>query len=304
MRMGTITEYVNSLELVDLEAWPFTPEGSWNARRSEGIYAWMGRHTHSWEADAELLSLVWRGRRVVRQLDRLLEVYPATRNIFEEELSRIWRLLILAESSDPLGWEPLRGEVRSGIVAAEEVLRLASSLLSRWSASYFRDPRDKHAANAPMNVYSPNTITEGIAELVGGNGSIRWRHASHEEYICDIDIVATESTCGVRFLRSSDTCFYSPSGLESDVYLLDPAHFDCDAIYLPLANGYIGLSDELHLIRLNIFGQTAAQICTSSKWISFITSVNQRGKRFHWRFLLLHSTWGVAVARANEANDV
>jgi hypothetical protein len=307
MQFGAIMEYAESISHTSLEPWPFLPEGSWSARRSEGVYTWMGRHTHSWEADSEILGLVWRARRLVRKLDKIVANSSTTfSNSYQDELLEAWRLLIFAESSDSFGWRPLREEVQSGRIAAEEALRCASSLLSRMPI----DTNDSDTTRsldtetvAIIPCHSGSAIDEQI-KLVGCTGVLRWSSVSPEEKILDIELTATEPSCGVEFLRSSNTFCYSPSGIESEAHVFDPAAFSCDEIYLPLANGYISLSDDLHLIRFNIYGQVAARVCSASNWVSFITSGIHPGKRFHWRFLLLCSDLDMAVARANDANYI
>jgi hypothetical protein len=307
MQFGTIMEYADSLSHTDLQPWPSLPEGSWSARRSEGVYAWMGRHTHAWEADSEILGLIWRARHVVRKLDKVIADSPtAFSNSYQSELLEVWRLLIVAESSDPLGWTPLRGEVQSGKIAAEEALRCASSILSRMSRHTNNSGSipDSQAEDVAIAPYHPSSTIEERVKLVGCIGVLRWSAVTLEEKVLDVELTATEPSCGVEFLRSSNMFCYSPSGIESEVHVLDPAKFDCSEIYLPLANGFISLSDDLHLIRINRFGQVAARVCTASNWVSFVTSGIRPGRKFHWKFLLLCSKLDIAVARANDANNV
>jgi hypothetical protein len=125
MQLGTIMQYTSSLANVELQPWPLIPEGSWNARLSNGLYTWMGRLANQWEADGELLGIVWRARRLVRELDLLMEGASDTlKDVTSEQLLEAWRLLVVAESSDPLGWEPIPGEVLFGRIAAERVYNL------------------------------------------------------------------------------------------------------------------------------------------------------------------------------------
>jgi hypothetical protein len=307
MQLGTIMEYAESLTHTDLEPWPFLPEGSWSAHRSGGVYAWMGRHTHAWEADSEILGLIWRARLVVRKVEKLMTNFSTIiRDGYKDELLEAWRLLVFAESSDPLGWTPLRGEVDSGRIAAEEALSFASSLLLRMSKDANDSSSTKRLHTEPItenHCHFPFTPDEQV-RLVGCMGVLRWRSVSPEEKVLDIELTATESSCGVEFLRSSNIFFYSTSGLELETHVLDPAKFDCGEIYLPLVNGYISLSENLHLVRINSFGQVAARVCKTSNWTSFITTGIRPGRKFHWRFLLLCSDQDIAVARANEANSI
>jgi hypothetical protein len=298
MRLGTIMEYASSLDWTEMPPWPLLPEGSWNARISNGVYAWMGKLANPWEADGELLGVVWRARRKVRELEEAICHAPEVlKEGYSEQLLEAWRLLIIAESSDPLGWEPTSGEVLFGRVAGEKALQFATGLATAWSLS---GQTSNYGSGGP-NQIAP-IIPYAHIELVGAIGEIQWLARSVTEQVCEIEFVATDAVAGIKIARSTESCWYSPSGLEAEIHTIDPKQFDCDDIYLPLANGFVSVAEDTHLIRVNDFGQIAACLSKESLALSFTVTGNIPGRSYRWKFVVLRCDVTAAVARANEIN--
>jgi hypothetical protein len=74
--------------------------------------------------------------------------------------------------------------------------------------------------------------------------------------------------------------------------------------YLPLANGFISLSEDLHLIRNNCSVAVAAHIVKDDPWITFAVEGAPDGRLFEWRFLVVRGSVDMAVRTANEMNCI
>lgn len=307
-RLGSITEFARALDDGQCEKMPPIVEGSLNAGRSQGVYAWMGRQQGAWENDAGILGLAWRSRANVRKcediVERTLDTYAKQENAVT--LRNLWKQQLFAESSDPLGWAPLPTETLFGRVAAENSLQASSRFLAGGAAS--RTNCETDDSNPDLTNFiglGRQTLQPWVcAEFVGTEGEIQWMDVGDQEQICEVLFRTSGTEHGIRFERGSTCITYCPSGMEDEPTRIDLSQMRPDKIYLPLANGLISLSERMWLVRLNEFGQVAVRISKLDSWLTFTVEGEQNPVRQMWRFVVLKGTVEFAVKLANRLNRI
>lgn len=305
-KLGTVSEFCRRAPTAPAEPTFALMEGSWNAKRSKGIRTWMGQQQNGWENDAGLLGLAWRSRSELRRLEEMIRSISDRRYLtrLTAELEAIWGQQILAESSDPFGWLPLQCETRFGRENAEKVLRLASRLIAEITllggVEEIRQPSFELEEERNSRVPGPHVT----AELFGARGTLNWASISSRAQLCDVRFEAEELECGVRFPCDANRFTYCPTGLESHPRPLEWEKIKPDELYIPLANGLIGLSPDLFLIRVNRFGQVAVGLRRHEPWLTFSVQGAVPGKPYQWRFVLVRSQMEEAAKLANKINWV
>lgn len=303
--LGTISQFGNAYPWSKAGALPSVIEGSWNPSRSRGVYQWMGKHAHEWENDPGLLSLAWRSRTRLIQSESLINRKGAEeKKKWEVRLIGAWKEQLLAESSDPLGWSPLPVEVAYGRNKCESALQLSTALLNdvsnEGSIEVFRFPGCEKS-DVPDGL-DPAVIP--CVEIFGAVGEFRWRTISREIHLCEIEFASERAECGVRVSRSSGVPWYCPSGGEWTAAQIRFEEYCPSHLYLPLANGVIGLGGNRALIRVNEWGQIAARCSLNDPWITFGVEGCKRGRLFRWRFFLVEGSVDKAIAIANAVNNI
>ena len=290
-RFSPIREFADSVK--HLEAPPLSPlvEGSWNTARSFGVFEWMGRHSDPWENDPEILGHAWRAREglVLREIQA-----PDVQSDFliSEALQAAWKQQLLAESSDPLGWDTTPAEVKFGRISSEQALASAFAL----------GPIDPGKSDLPGEFKLSNPFT-GI-EVFGGTGSFTVCLISEVIQQVDIHIEQSQAECGVRFARSEGPIMYCPSGLEDDPARVEFESLRQEVLYLPLSNGLVSLGNDLAVIRVNRYGMCAARLARLDPHVTFGVDGGRRGTVLRWRFLMYRGAIESAVELANTTNLV
>jgi hypothetical protein len=261
----------------------------------------MGWQEHRWQTATGLLTLIWRARSALRRSEALLEGSPDHSKELEAMLEQIWKEQILAESSDPLDASALPCEVNFGRERGDRVLEMCAALAARVPRSVVLGHPVREATNHTATRFAtPPTSTE----LVGADGGVEWLRLSESSYLCESRFRVDQRTSGIRFKRESDWITYCPSGSEDHPSTIALHQFPHDEFYLPLANGLISLSENLHLIRDNCSVPVAARISKREPWITFAAEGSPEGRLFQWRFFLICGELGKAAAMANEVNHI
>jgi hypothetical protein len=296
-----IEEFARCFKPSMLESLPTAIESSWNPNRSLGVYTWMGKQEQRWQSGGGLLTLAWRARRSLRQSELAVDALPdgAHKQQLQRQLNDIWREQIVGESSDPFGWSPLPCEVNFGREQGDRVLQMCAALSARLPAGAGTDSTTL-ASWRGFGVRLNNPLA--TSELLGAEGSVEWRQISDGLHVCEARFRADAHTCGLRFKRSSSSVAYSPSGCEDRAISIALNDFPQSSIYLPLANGFISIGDELHLIRDNCTVAIAAHVVKDEPWVTFAVDGTSEGRLFEWRFFLVRGTQQDALQAANLIN--
>lgn len=296
-RLGFIREFARCLKKLPLEPLPRMLEGSWNPKRSGGVYVWMGRQQHRWQRTLAILMLAWRARTTLRQAELALNGVPdlSMRQELQGEIDEIWKQQILAESSDPLGWAPLPCEVNFGRQQGERVLKTCAASMSRL-------PRVVAQIEKRMGTRIATPLV--ATELIGAEGNAEWFQISKSLYLCEARFRAVQRACGIRFKRNLGSTIYCPSGSEQQPVAIALDEFQQSEFYLPLTNGFISLHHDLHLIRDNCSAAVAARLLKHEPWVTFAVEGILEGRLYQWRFFLLQGTVEDAVRTANQINSI
>jgi len=304
-QLSFISELTRRLVDLPAEQLPLSMiESSWNPIRTRGVFGWMGRQEHRWMSGGSLLTLAWRARKTLRESELAIDLISSAdqRRQAESQIEEIWKHQIIAESSDPLGWSPLPCEVNFARDQSDQVFRMCAAfspgLPSEATNSRLPDQRasamiDPGAKEVPL-----------AAEFVGAEGTLVWRTPSTGTHLCEARFRAEEHSCGIRFQREWDSIVYCPSGCEESPVRFALGEFPQPDFYLPLANGFISLSEDLHLIRNNCSVAVAAHIVKDDPWITFAVEGAPDGRLFEWRFLVVRGSVDMAVRTANEMNCI
>lgn len=307
-QLGSITEFAQALDGGRCEPMPPIVEGSLNAGRSQGVYAWMGRQQGAWENDAGILGLAWRSRANVRKCEAIAERTPDgyAKKEATAVLRNLWKQQLFAESSDPLGWAPLPTETMFGRVAAENSLQASSRFLAEAAASGVNSESAVRKPDSTLLIESGRRTAQPWvwAELVGAEGEIQWMDVGDQKQLCEVIFRASDTERGIRFARASTYVTYCPSGMEDEPISIDLSQMRPEEIYLPLANGLIGLREGIWLVRWNEFGQVAVRVSKRDSWLTFAIKGDQNPVRKMWRFVVVKGTVEFAVEVANALNRI
>lgn len=292
-----LSSLASALKAEDLPAMPLTVEGSWNTTTSRGTYRWLGGHAREWQDTPNILSRVWRARAEIIYCDRVVSALADEdqRAMGLQSIAALWEAQILAEVSDPHGWDPTLGEVQHGMNSADNALIRAAQLR-------VQAPRlESKKRPADVREAQPCAKVECPWELFGAAGWGEWVF-SEDGAILDVTFDVTASECGLKFFRGMNALVYCPSADEEHPVSIPLGMLKNPVTYLPLTNGLIGLAEERFIVRENIFGQVAAAFWRDAPWISFGIVNAAIGRRYRWKFHVLRGPVEKAVERANEIN--
>ncbi|WP_321472996.1 hypothetical protein [uncultured Paludibaculum sp.] len=304
----TLAEYADAINLQTLPSLPPVIEGSWNSQRSEGVYTWMGKQAKPWENDTGILALAWRSRQELVLLEEQIRaIHPvAVPSQLTDEVDRLWTLQLMAESSDSLGWSPTSSEVRFSPSYAEDVFKFTDRL---------RQTLNDQGLTVPDSGVSLCTLAQASeipataspfckATLVGGDGVINTISINENLQLLDLSFEATDSNAGITIESFPPRLIYCPSGQENVATRLEWTALHPATLFIPLANGLLGLADELYLIRNNIYSQVAARADKTTGALSFLISGAEIAKVFHWQFYIYSGELRDAVILANAINCI
>ncbi len=308
--LSTIGDFLTATRAQVQTPLPTLVEGSWNSKRSRGIFTWMNHQEKAWHQNTSILGLAWRSRHEVRRCEQIIEKLPAeNKGSFLPHLESVWTKQLTAESSDPCGWSPLPGEVRFGLDAAESALEAAQAFRFKLctqpgSVDQLSQFHDEIGVDESAGIQCVEFELQPT--LIDAEGSIEIYPCSKQAKVCAVSAVATQQAkeTGVSFPLKGTTISYCPSGQEEEVQTLDLAAIRCDELYLPLTNGLIGIGDGLYIIRVNRHGQPAARISPNSSVVTFKVVGSVASKSVAWRFIIFNGSEDDAVTLANQINDI
>lgn len=302
-----ISEFADSLSLSALYELPKVIEGSWNAGRSDGVFVWMGKHKNIWENNAGGLALTWRAR------NRLMRLREATDRLNDPEMlqrlnatfAELWKLLLFAESSDSFGWAPTPNEAVFASNYAEELLRQIAIIESQLTAHEdfpLPFPTEGPVLRPVKRLTAAWLEPPYAIELFGSSGHIDRKMLDTNTVMLEARFTPQDVSCGVLFGTCFHEVIYCPSGIETSPVQLNLKDLRPDTIYLPLANGLLGIGDERYIIRCNEYGQVAACINKMIFTVSFRVEGPCAPRQYRWRFIVFRGSLDKALHLANLIN--
>ena len=302
----TIRKFVERISAARQPELPVLVEGSLNSRESEGVFVWMGDQRNSWEDDATILTQVSRSRIRLSMYEDITDHCGGGSQISEYKtaIEDMWLKQLFAEASDSLGWHPAWVEVLFALARSEEVLSKAGRLLTEVSGELLSKsevggpslPEDALFQGGPLNDLP-------VPEIFGGGERVDMIALRETCYLCEVDFSPTEPCFGIKMPLTLNELVYCPSGLERAPVSIPFQQLRPKVLYIPLANGLIGVAPNVFVIKDVRFLHLAARIDVVNRSLSFMVrapSVPQR--RYRWRFYIVQCSLDEAVRVANGLN--
>ncbi len=330
--MATIGDYVRHLEAKGVEKKPAPPllDGTWQAKSTDSIHRWLGGASDVWHP-AEEDNRVRTGNAVARMhvaATQVLVEHAAAEGVdvtaAEVELATLWKDVFHAEVSDASGVNPWRGEVlwslRLNDSLMERSAALRATLLSALGTPHALVDLAARAVTPLEDLPMPEPLEETTAPLEvavtapGRSLDMTWLGVGEGRHRLQIAIGAAGSGepcegCDPRLLRvdfprTEDVIAYSPGLIEDEVRSYDLGAFDLQRgeVYLPLANGLIGLGDGWWAIKHVRHVHVAARVAPADATIGFIDETQALGDGAFWVFEVVQGDAAEALAIANRLN--
>lgn len=337
-KLTTITDYVRHLEAqgVDKPEAPPLVDGTWQPPSTDSIHRWLGGRSEVFvgsDEDNTVRAGNARARMHVAATQVLLEHAADEGHVEPEWDARIrvvWDNLLHAEVSDCSGVNPWRGEVVFGIRMnawlIAETTALREELLAALGYAHAMVNLDGRTATELDDIPLPEpfpVVEAGPFELAvvhdTRSADVEWREVGADHYQVVVSFgVAPEDACddvpdetpcdprivSVGFPRTHDVIEYSPGLLEDEVvaHAFDVFNFRSGEVYLPLANGLIGLGDGWYVVKHVRHQHIAARIGPKHPNVDFIDATIPRDTNAAWVFDVLKGEPTAALARANRIN--
>ncbi len=332
-RISHVTDYVRHLEARGLSkpAAPPLLDGTWQPPSTESVLRWMGGRGVVWpddERDNEVRTGNYRARTELLFAQTLRD-HAAGEGVLSGEvdarLHQAWRDLWKAQVSDASGINPWKGEIYFGLkhnrlveeAAAEVITTLKEALATPWVAidtatGQITPLADRPAPEPPEAAAAQLPLAFGAdAREVGERWYRAWTDTECYEIHLDFSAVTRPPAAGEqpRLLtlavpRTEERIRYSPALIEDEVvdYGFDEFAWNRGDFYLPLANGLIGLGDDLWLIKDTRAMHLAARLAPDDDFVRFRDETVQPDESYFWRLLLCRGSAAEALAEATKLN--
>jgi hypothetical protein len=339
-KVTTLTDFVASLEARGVPKPDLPPiiDGTWQPLDTDGIHLWMGRRGRFTWATHERDNLV-RTTNVNVGFDlKAAEVLVATAAASgyavpdaDARLDTAWRALLRAEVSDATGINPFQGEF---VYARDnhEAARTAAASMTADALAALGWPHaevDLAAGTAsrleglPMTPVLPE-VAAPFAVTVDAptrTAQTRWHDAGKDRYVLDVmfgptadptDLAVERCRVTATFPRHEDRLLFTPPLIEDEVVDRSFADFqlhpDADYpsgsrdVYLPLANGLIGLGGGWWVVRDDTTCMIAARVPIATPTVEFIDETADPAAAQTWRFHVLKGAQAEALQVATRVN--
>ena len=333
----TITDYVVRLEKLGVAPHPLLPFGdsTWQPPSTEGISRWMGRmgtlgysllendnliRTDNYEASTCLAAAVVLADKVAAGFGDV----SAERAIIDAG----YLDLVRAEVSDATGINPWMGEWVYGyfmnLDARSKCQQAIDALLPKlgrdWAIADLDTGTIKPESELfePMFQLAPTDAADVPVELVvtaaGRTVDTEWKDDGRV-YMLTVDIGPSDNPAGderdkrtvTLAMPLADTHLrYSPGLVEDRITATPLADFDlfADQLYLPLANGLIGIGPDLWMVKDCRTVHLAARVAgADSEWtVEFIDETVPPAGNVQWVFYVFKGTAEEALGFARLIN--
>lgn len=335
-KITSITDYVRQLELrgVEKKAAPPLVDGTWQPPSTDSIHRWLGGRSQAF-VGADEDNRVRAGNAVARMHVAALQVltdFAASEGVLgdadvaQADAALAWEGLWRAEVSDCSGVNPWRGEVLFGVRTNEWLMNYTAqqeaTLLAALGKPHARvDLATREVTlldSLPAVGNSPPPVASGpLTPAVHGDGrqvTPRWFQVgpSTWRYVVEFSPAAQDETCtdcdyrlvSVSFPRTEDALLYTPGLAEGEVLdqPFDAFHFLDGHVYLPLANGLIGVGGDLWVVKHVRQVHIAARVGPAHPDVDFIDATIPSDEGVTWTFEVFQGSQDDALALANRLN--
>lgn len=332
----TIADYVSRLEKLGIAPKPILPfaDSTWQPPSTEGISRWMGRMgTIGYsvkESDNAMRIENYRASTCLAAADVALDLaaadsidVTADRDLLDDGYLSI----IKAEVSDATGINPWFGEWAYGAIhnadALDKCQQVIDSVLDKMGKQWLTVDIDTRTAlqdgeYGPLFQFSPTPEAEIPisldVQMTERPVNVDWRDDGRV-YQLTLEIGASADQTGdVREQRTVtmtipmtiDSLIYTPGLIEDHVVEIPFADFDLfdDQIYVPLANGLIGVGPDLWIIKSCRSVHLAARVAWDGTHatLQFIDETVEPAEQLPRTFFVLKGTSEEALAFARLIN--
>jgi hypothetical protein len=336
-RVTSFTDYLAHLEARGVAPQPLPPlaDSTWQPVDTEGIQQWMGRKGRlgDWwpfERDNDERTATYATSQQLAVAGVLLATAKAAGKdvaAIEASLATAWREALMAQVSDATGINPWPGEYVYGIThdaaartgADAAVAALLAALA--WphaqvdvGAGTATRLDDVPVAEPPEEVDAPLAVT---VDAPSRTTDVRWYDTGTDRYELHLAFGsmadpskpadAANRRVAVTFPRADDVVRYSPGLAEDEVAELDLSALVLQdgKIFLPLANGLLGLGDGWWVVKHNTTVHLAAVIREAEglpDTVEFADETAIPGESRTWVFTVMKGTAAEALAFARRTN--
>lgn len=324
-----IGDYVRHLQAKGIAASPAPQllDGTWQAPSTQSIRKWLGGNGIVAGPD-ERDNQVRTGNAVARMhvaavqrmVDAIAKDFPDPAVAWHAAMTTMWQLLWRAQVSDCSGINPWQGEIQFGLDSNAAILKQAEAL----RATLLKAQGKKGAevdlqsgkvtwAVAPMQpddiALKPVLPPFEVTVTADRPSQVQWFDGGKSRYQLVVALPATAcSSCyyndvTLAMPRFDNVIRYSPGLLETQVRTVPMAsmQFSQGEVFLPLANGLLGLGDGWWVIKHVRSVHVAARVPYADLSIGF-SDATVGPEAQQWHFTVIKADQALALDLANRIN--
>lgn len=332
--LTTISDFVRHLDLMGVEKRPAPPllDGTWQpTSTTSSIHRWLGGASVVWheaEEDIRVRSGNVEARTHLLATQRLFDAAQAAQldvAALAEPLARAWDTLFHAEVSDATGVNPWRGEVlwcrRLNDALLVDTAAMRATLLAALGTPHAAVDLRTGEVTPLADLPQPEPPTETQAPLAvtvradARETSTRWTEVSPTIRRMELTISAADlevplcegcdkRTVRVEFPTSDAVLRYSPGLIEDEVreYPLAGFAFEVGEVWLPLANGLIGLGGDRWVVKHNRVAHMGVRVSATDPHVDFVDQTLPEADGARWVFDIVDGDAALALEHANRIN--
>ena len=332
-RIAAIADYVTWAKAEGLESRPLPPmlDGTWQPPSTDSMHRWMGAsglldQVYGGERDNAVLTGNVAARHRIAAAENLVAFAQgqglAEAGQYDQTLEGCWRDVLLAQVSDASGINPFVREVEYGLEHAAAAATCANQVIAELGPKLggpfigidtgsglvmVADDQPVELAQA-----SEALFLEGAGfsvEAAGRELSMVWEKMGLEEGITRLTVTVSDPDAGQRELEVAfpltlNGFRLTPGLTDADSELHSFEAFDLleGRITLPVANGLIGLDDDLWLIKQTDRVHIGATFAPDSGRVRFVDQTLDPAAGDEWVFWFVRGTEEQALALAKRLN--
>ncbi len=332
-RIATISEYVDYVHSTNLVVPPLPPllDGTWQPASSDSMFRWMGKSGAldvllEFENDNGVLTGNVEARHTLMTAETLLawarDQGTVSASEFPGDLAECWRLALLGQVTDSTGINPWSAEVAYGLEHGQQARACGQAIIdeiarrvgSRWlevdnasgTVTPFKTRPSETAASEEPQLDEADGF---VVDAPGRDFDVTWEAVGDTGHLHRITVQATPASNGLRYLEVQfpmrlSEYRVSPGLVEDEVrsYPRDAFTFEEGRISIPLANGLVGLDDDLWLIKHTRQVHVAATLYDDEDQVSFRDETLAADEGVSWVFTLFEGSEADALSLANRLN--
>lgn len=317
--MVRVSDYVRHLKAIGVQAQKAPPllDGTWQPSSTHSIHQWMG--------GAGLFDLLAvESDNAVRAGNVVARHHVAALDVLGSDTKALWDQVFHAEVSDCSGVNPWYGEVQFGLMTNKAIKRNVGTKCVDLLTGKMADAAlmksvgvDGHGIAITYALKNPNFADKPPFEVIVTTADrltkATWFSQGQDHSVlflrlapatCGNDCNSAQRKVEVAFPRLADTIEYSPGLIEDEVrtYPFSSFNFSDGEVWLPLANGLIGLGNGWYVIKHTSAVHVTARISPSDKFVRFIDETLPAQDGVDWFFDVFHGSQADALKWATRIN--